>query len=295
MRLFLLLDTYSLFFRAYHALPDMRTTRGEPTSGMYGFVALLFKLLREQRPEGLAFALDLPEQTHRRRRYAEYKAGRDAVPDLLLAQLSRLHEFLSILEVPVFFAPGYEADDVLATLAKALRDRNDAALVVSGDRDLLQVAHGTVKVLFVGARGKEATTYGQDEVKARFGVLPGQLPSWVALVGDPSDNLPKVPGIGPQTATRLVLEFGDMTTLFRRLAEVSPAKLRDDLERHRDQVLLNEELAKLEVDVPLDKRAEARPIPPHAFDAVRKLLVELEFQSLVPRFEAIARTPSAPG
>src|SRR5262249_42732921 len=160
--------TYSLFFRAYHALPDMRTTRGEATSATYGFVALLLKMLRERRPGGIAFALDLPETTRRRRRYAAYKAGRDAVPDSLLGQLARLHEFLSLLEVPVFFAPGYEADDVLATIAKALRDRQDAALVVSGDRDLLQVAHGTVKVLFVGARGKDATVYTEVEVENRF-------------------------------------------------------------------------------------------------------------------------------
>ncbi|HEY3593429.1 MAG TPA: hypothetical protein VGL13_06130, partial [Polyangiaceae bacterium] len=176
----LLLDTYSLFFRAYYALPDMRTTRGEPTSAMYGFLALLFKLLREERPSGLALGLDVPEETFRRKRYAHYKAERTSVPDGLAAQFSRLHELLSILGAPVLYAPGFEADDVLATMARQFRERDQATTVVSGDRDLLQVAHGSVRVLFAGARGKQPTYYGESEVEERFGVLPRQLPSWVA-------------------------------------------------------------------------------------------------------------------
>lgn len=285
----LLFDTYSLFFRAYHALPDMRTTRGEPTSAIYGFIALLLKLLREERPSGLALALDVPEQTHRRRRYPEYKAGRAAIADSLVVQLARLHELLTLLDVPVLYAPGYEADDVLATLARATREHEEPALVVSGDRDLFQVAHGSVRVLFAGARGKQPTSYGEAEVEERFGVLPRQLPSWVALVGDPSDNLPKVPGIGARTATRLVREFGDMKTLLARLSEVNPLKLREELARYADQILLTEELARLEDHVPLEGEARAAPMTARGFDQLRELFVELEFQSLLPRLEALAR------
>jgi DNA polymerase-1 len=284
----LLLDTYSLFFRAYHALPDMRTTRGEPTAAMYGFLALFLKLLRERRPMSIAFALDVKEETFRRRRYAEYKAGRDAVPDRLLAQLSRLHELLSLLEVPVHYAPGYEADDVLATLARELRERDEPALVVSGDRDLLQVAHGSVNVLFAGARGKDAVLYGAAEVEARFGVAPQALPAWVALVGDPSDNLPKVPGIGPRTATELVRRFGNMEGLLRRLSEVDPPKLRAVLELYREQIIMTEQLARLEDRLPLTPEPRALPISPRAFEQLRALFVELEFHSLIPRLAALA-------
>jgi DNA polymerase I len=285
----LLLDTYSLFFRAYHALPDMRTTRGEPTSALYGFVALLLKLLREERPSGLALALDVPEETHRRRRYPEYKAGRATIDDNLVVQLARLHELLTLLDVPVLYAPGYEADDVLATVARTMREREEPALVVSGDRDLLQVAHGSVRVLFAGARGKQPTSYGEAEVEERFGVLPRQLPSYVALVGDPSDNLPKVPGVGARTAARLVREFGDMKNLLARLAAVNPPKLRDELARNADQILLTEELARLEDHIVFPEEARALPMTARGFDQLRELFVELEFQSLLPRLEALAR------
>jgi DNA polymerase-1 len=286
----LLLDTYSLFFRAYHALPDMRTTRGEPTSALYGFSSLLLKLLREEQPAGIALALDVPKETHRRKRYAEYKAQRGPVPDNLVVQLSRLHELLSLLEVPVLHAAGYEADDVLATMARELREQDQRTIIVSGDRDLLQTAHGSVRVLFAGARGKQPTYYGESEVEERFGVLPRQLPSWVALVGDPSDNLPKVPGVGARTATRLVREFGDMRSLVARLAEVSPPKLREDLTRYAEQVLLTEDLARLEEHVPLTGGERVKAISARGFDQWRELLVELEFQSLLPRLEIAAKT-----
>jgi DNA polymerase-1 len=277
----------------------MRTTRGEPTSALYGLLALLLKLLREERPSGLALALDVPQETFRRRRYPEYKAGRVAIADNLVVQLARLHELLTLLEVPVLYAPGYEADDVLATMARELREREEPAIVVSGDRDLLQVAHGSVRVLFAGARGKQPTSYGEAEVEDRFGVLPRQLPSWVALVGDPSDNLPKVPGIGARTATRLVREFGDMKNLLARLSEVNPPKLREDLARHAEQIVMTEELARLEDRVLLSRRGgaldasanEARPLPITArgFDQLREFFVELEFQSLLPRLDALGR------
>lgn len=285
----LLLDTYSLFFRAYHALPDMRTTRGEPTAALYGFLVLLLKLLREERPHGIALALDVPEETHRRRRYPEYKAGRAAIADDLVTQLSRLHELLTLLEVPALYAPGHEADDVLATMARRSRERDEAAIVVSGDRDLLQVAHGSVRVLFAGARGKKPTWYGEAEVLERFGVLPRQLPSYVALVGDASDNLPKVPGVGERTATRLVREFGDMKNLLARLPEVNPPKLREELARHTEQILFTEELARLDEEVPLAGDARAKPMTLRGVGQLRELFVELEFQSLVPRLDALAR------
>src|SRR4051812_47967673 len=183
----LLLDTYSLFFRAFHALPLMSTRSGEPTSALYGLSSLLLKLLREQRGAALAFALDAPQATFRHDRFDEYKAGRAPTPSLLALQFDRLEELLAAFGVPVFRAPGFEADDVLATLAKEARMLTVPALVVSGDRDLLQLAGGTIKVNFVGRRGKEAQVYDEAAVLARFGVLPEALPAYVGLVGDTSD------------------------------------------------------------------------------------------------------------
>jgi DNA polymerase I len=200
----LLFDTFSLFFRAHHALPPMSTRDGEPTSALYGFSALLLKLLREHRGAALAFALDAPVATFRHHAYEEYKAVREAAPAALVSQLGRLDQLLSTVGVPTFRAPGFEADDVLCTLARELRSSGQHTLVVSGDRDLLQLAHGSVEVLFMGRRGKDALLYDERAVEARFGLPAERLPAYIGLVGDPSDNLPGVPGIGPGTAAKLL-------------------------------------------------------------------------------------------
>jgi DNA polymerase-1 len=152
----------------------------------------------------------------------------------------------------------------------------------------LQVARGSIRVLFVGVRGKAPTLYDEAAVEERFGVPPRQLPSWIALAGDPSDNLPKMPGVGPRTATRLVREFGNIRNLLARVSEVLSPKLREDLPRHAEQLLLNEELATLEEHVPVGTETTALPLTARAFARMRELLVELEFRSLVPRLEAIA-------
>jgi DNA polymerase I len=285
----LLVDTYSLFFRAYHALPAMNTTSGEPTSALYGFCAALLKELREQRPVQLAFAVDAPTQTFRQARFPSYKAQRESVPGGLRAQFERLSELLGAFECPVFSVPGFEADDVLATLADRLREQAGPTLVMSGDRDLLQLARGSVRVLFMGARGQKPVIYDSGAVAERFLVSAEQLPAWVALVGDPSDNLPGVPGVGPRTASSWVREYGSVAQLLARIAEVKPERLRAVLSAHGEQALLNEELARLRVDVPLGDGPRVGRLGTHAFTRLRKLFAELEFKSLSARLDALER------
>lgn len=291
----LLVDTYSLFFRAYHALPEMSTTRGEPTSALYGFCAVLLKELREHEPMGLAFAVDAPQRTFRRDRYEAYKAQRDAVPSPLAAQFGRLEELLRAFEVPVFRCPGLEADDVLATLARRLSDAGSSVLVMSGDRDLLQVARAGVRVLFIGARGQKPSLMDAARVEERFLVRPEQLPSYVALVGDPSDNLPGVPGVGPKTAAKWVQRYGSMRGLLSELDHVTPERLRAELAARAEQVLLNEELASLHTDVPLGDGPLAAAIRAGAVAKLRALFTELEFKSLVPRLDTVRLEPDIAG
>src|SRR5262249_14968542 len=161
----------------------------------------------------LAFALDAPVRTFRAERYPEYKAGRPRAPTELAQQLERLPRLLAAFGVPVFCVPGFEADDVLATLARLLAAPGRDVLIASGDRDLLQTVGERVRVLFLGRRGQEAEIYDLARVETRFGVPPRQLPSLSALVGDASDNLPGVPGVGPRTAAALVTEFGSIAEL----------------------------------------------------------------------------------
>jgi DNA polymerase I len=221
----LLLDTFSLFFRAFFALPPMSTERGEPTNALYGFSVLLLKLLREQPGAELCFALDTGRPTFRHREFQPYKQQREPAPTPLVEQLRRLDQLLERVGAPVIGAPGFEADDVLATVAANLRREGRAALVVSGDRDLLQTAHGSVKVHFVGRRGKDAVTYDEAAVRERFGVPPWRLPSFVALVGDVSDNLPGVPGIGPGTARKLLAERENVEQLLADSARITPPRV----------------------------------------------------------------------
>ncbi|HEY4107347.1 MAG TPA: 5'-3' exonuclease H3TH domain-containing protein [Polyangiaceae bacterium] len=285
----LFLDTFSLFFRAHFALPWMSTRAGEPTSALYGFSSLLLKLLREQRGAALAFALDAPDATFRHDSFEDYKAGRAPTPSTLVAQFGRLEQLLAAFDVPVFRAPGFEADDVLATLAAEARKREEPALVVSGDRDLLQTARGSVRVHFVGRRGKDAQLYDEAAVLARFGVAPQILPSYVALAGDTSDNLPSVPGIGPTTASKLMNGRADCADLFAHLDEIKSPKLREALLAHRAQILHSETLARLREDTPLNAEKPYWRAPSRAaFVALAELFTELEFKSLLQRLEKLA-------
>ena len=283
----LLIDTYSVFFRAFYALPPMHTAAGEPTSALYGFSVLLLKALREHKPNGIAFAVDAPHKTFRHNLYSAYKGQREAVPSALVAQLRRLDQLLSALALPVFSVAGFEADDVLAALAVKLSDQ-PSIVVISGDRDLLQLVGPNVRVEFIGARGRKPTIYDESAVEQRFQIRPQQLPSWSALVGDPSDNIPAIPGVGPRTASALIQKFESVDNLLEHLGEVTAARLRETLTKNANQIRLNEQLARLRVDVPLGAGPFAAPLQHDALVRVRALFEELEFRSLGERLSKLS-------
>jgi DNA polymerase-1 len=282
-----LFDTYSVLFRAFHALPPLSTSTGAPSSALFGFSSLVLKVLREERPAALAFAVDAPARTFRAERYAEYKAGRARTPSELGQQLQRLPWLLEAFGVPVFCVPGFEADDVLATLARRMAAEGRTVLVVSGDRDLLQTAAPNARVMFLGRRGAEAEIYDAARVEERFGVPPSKLPALMALVGDTSDNLIGVSGIGPRTAASLVTEFGSMAELTANLERVSSAKVRDALREAGERLLMNEELARLHADVPLESTTLAGPLTETSRARLRTVFEELEAKSLVARLDKL--------
>lgn len=286
-------DTYSMLFRAFHALPPLCTSKGEPSSGLYGFCSLFLRVMREYRPLAFGFALDAPARTFRAERDATYKAGRPRAPTPLVQQLARLPALLAAFEAPRFCAPGFEADDVLATLAERLAQEGRHVLVVSGDRDLLQLVAPATQVLFIGARGQDAVLFDVPAVEKRFGVPPAELPAFAALVGDTSDNLPGVPGVGPQTAAKLVREHHSVRALVAELDRVTPPKVREALAEHAERALLNEELATLRRDVPLAEGPLAAPLTPEASARLRSMFEELEFKSLLPRLDALGAADKA--
>ena len=287
-----LFDTYSVLFRAFHALPRLSTSTGEPSSALFGFSSLVLKVLREERPAALSFAVDAPARTFRAERYTEYKAGRARTPSELGQQLERLPWLLDTFGVPVFCVPGFEADDVLATLARRIAAEGRTVLVVSGDRDLLQTAAPGTRVLFLGRRGGDAELYDAERVEARFGVPPSKLPAYMALVGDASDNLVGVPGIGPRTAAALVTEFGSMQELTANLDRVESTKVRESLREAEERLLMNEELARLHDDVPIEGTALAGPLTEASRERLRAVFEALEAKSLVARLEKLELKPA---
>lgn len=285
----LLLDTSSIFFRAHHALPPMNTLAGEHTSALYGFSTLLLKLLRELRPTGLAFARDLPVPTFRHVQYAAYKAGRPPMPDALRSQWRRLDELIAALGVPSHAATGFEADDVLATLARRLAATDEDVVLVSGDRDLFQTIGPRVRVHFVGARQQKPETIDAAAVEARCGVTPAGMPMLSALVGEGPDNLVGVTGVGVRTASKLVTRFGSATRLLEVLESITPPKLQDALREAGSRIVINEYLARLRDDVALAEGPLVGPVDEAAITRVRAVFETLELRSLAARLDALPR------
>ncbi|HEX5631113.1 MAG TPA: 5'-3' exonuclease H3TH domain-containing protein, partial [Acidimicrobiia bacterium] len=200
-----LLDGHNLAYRAFFALPaDLATPSGQVTNAVYGFTSMVIKLLGEEKPDAIAVAWDSPQQTFRAERYAEYKAQRQAAPDLFRSQLPLIHEVADVLRMPQITHPGWEADDIIATVARAAAAAGWDVLVVSGDRDAFQLVNDSIRVYYP-LRGITETVIADNAyVTERFGITPQQYPDYAALRGDSSDNLPGVPGVGEKTASRLV-------------------------------------------------------------------------------------------
>ncbi|HEX4339744.1 MAG TPA: 5'-3' exonuclease H3TH domain-containing protein [Polyangiaceae bacterium] len=290
MTVTLLIDTSSVVFRAHHALPPMNTRAGVPTAALYGTSVLLLKLLREERPKALAFALDAPKATFRHERLESYKGTRQPLPDPLRPQLARLPDLLAAFGAPSHQAPGFEADDVLATLARRLSEVGEAVRIVTGDRDMFQLIRAGVDVMFIGRRGEKPIIYDAAAVEKRFGVAPDRLPFLIALVGDKSDNLPGVPGIGPRSGAKLVATAASAADLVARAQDISSATLRAAIVGAAEQIRLTEELARLRSDVELADGVMVGAVTKAAVPRLRAFFEEFEFKSLLPRLDALEPT-----
>jgi DNA polymerase-1 len=249
----LLLDGMSLAFRAFYALPDTLATKsGVVTNAAYGFTSMLAYLVREQQPSALAVCFDAPGDTFRDEMLEDYKAGRAATPWLLPHQFDIIREVMAALAIPVIEAPGFEADDVIATLATEAEARQCEVVIVTGDRDSFQLVHDPyVRVLYNKRGVSDYTLYDEAGIAERTGVAPSLYVLLAALRGDPSDNLPGVPGVGEKTAAKLLNTYGDLDGVFGHLSELTP-KLRENLTMHEELARANARIIPLVRDVPLD-------------------------------------------
>lgn len=279
----LILDGSSLLYRAFFALPLLTNSRGLPTNAVYGLATMLLRLLEEERPEEVAVALDAGKPTFRHQALPTYKAQREETADELKAQLPYARKLLSALGIPLLELEGYEADDIVATLVERFSSPEREVLVVTGDKDLLQLIRPGVEVLLTRRGITEMDRYDERAFRERFGIAPPELVEAKALMGDSSDNIPGVPGVGEKTALRLVQRFHRLEELYDRLPEAGPEKLRETLLEHRDQVFLSREIASLKKDLPLEIREEELRRRAPSREELRELLEELEFRSLLER------------
>ncbi|HEY6996351.1 MAG TPA: DNA polymerase I [Candidatus Binatia bacterium] len=283
----LLLDGHSLAFRAFFALPDtLVTSSGQVTNAVYGFTAMLIKLLADERPRGVVVCFDKGMPQFRVDRYAEYKAGRAATPDLFKQQLPLIREVLDSLRIPVLELEGFEADDLLATITKHAREEGCEVVIVTGDRDILQLVRDGVAVIMTRRGISDVIRYDNQTVLERYGVLPEKWTDFVALKGETSDNLPGVPGVGDKTAAQLINKYGDIEQVIAHAAELTP-KLRDAITKNAEQVRINKELGRLLDDVQLDLDPAKLRLESWDEEAVRTLFTSLEFRSLHERLREV--------
>jgi DNA polymerase-1 len=283
----LLLDGHSLAYRAFFALPveNFSTTTGQPTNAVYGFTAMLINVLRDEQPTHVAVTFDVSKSTFRTETYADYKAGRSETPTDFQGQVSLVREVLDALRVPIVCADGFEADDVIATLAtQAAADGMDV-LIVTGDRDTFQLVSDRVTVLY-NARGvSDMRRMTPEAVQDKYGLSPEQYPEFAALRGDPSDNLPGIPGLGEKTATKLIQQYGDVASLVDHVDEVK-GKVGDNLRAGLAAVVRNRQLTELVRDVPLDVRPADLRLGQWDRDEVHKVFDALQFRVLRERLYA---------
>ena len=288
----MLLDGNSLAFRAFYALPaeNFKTQGGLTTNAVYGFTAMLINLLRDEQPSHIAAAFDVSRQTFRLERYPEYKAGRSATPDEFRGQIDITKEVLGALGITVLAEAGFEADDVIATLATQAEDEGYQVLVVTGDRDSLQLVSPDVTVLYPRKGVSELTRFTPDAVVEKYGLTPQQYPDFAALRGDPSDNLPGIPGVGEKTATKWIAEYGSLQALVDQVDTVK-GKVGDALRANLSHVVLNRELTDLVKDVPLAQTPDTLRMQPWDRDQIHRLFDDLEFRVLRDRlFDTLAST-----
>ena len=253
----MIIDGNSLTYRAFFALPpDMATSKGQTTNAVYGFASMLVNLIKDQQPKKIVVAFDRPEKTFRHKKHASYKANRDKQPDILYEQIPLVKEMVSLLGYTVVDIKGFEADDIIATLATMGRDAGEDVVVVTGDRDVFQLVEDPhVKVLYNKKGVSDYALYDEKGILERTGVTPENYVNYAALRGDTSDNLPGVPGVGEKTAAKLINAYGDLEGIFSAASEQTP-KLKQNLEENEELAHLNAELMTLIRDVPLEVKLD---------------------------------------
>ena len=283
-RRLLLVDAYGLIYRAFHALPPLTNSRGQLTNAAYGFTSILLRTMADVDPERAIVAFDAPGTTYRHERFPAYKAQRPSMPDELRSQVPIVRDLVAALGLPLLEATGYEADDVIGTIATAAERDGWEVHIVSGDLDMLQLVTAKVHLLHTAKGGADAIVeYDPERVFARYGLTPAQMVDFKSLKGDSSDNIPGVPGVGEKTASKLISTFGSLAQLYARLDEVEPARIREALAANRDAAFAGQGLMTIDRDAPLSLPDTGGETGVYDRDAALALFRDLEFRALAQR------------
>lgn len=290
---FVVVDANALLHRSYHALPPMTSPEGQVVGGVYGFFSTFFKMHQELQPDYVVVCFDLPEPTFRDKKFEDYKAQRPDTPEDLVSQIPILKELLSDFEVPILEQEGFEADDIIGTLAERYKDReNLEVIILTGDYDTLQLAQQGVKIYTMRKGMSDTVIYGPEEVEEKYGFEPKKLPDYKGLKGDSSDNIPGIKGVGEKTATKILSHFESLEELYQKLdREEIETQLSDQLSSRmitklkeaKDKAIFSKELAVIRTDVPCDFQLKQAKWPTFDYKKVEGKFYGLGFRSLVER------------
>lgn len=286
----MVIDGHSLAFRAFFALPvdSFVNAQGQHTNAIHGFISMLLSLLRAHNPSHLAVAFDASGESFRNREYAEYKAGRDETPEEFRGQIDLLKEALTAMGIDWLEKPDFEADDILATLAREGEDAGYHVLVVSGDRDAIQLVNDKTTLLYPSVQGvSKLTLYTPEKVEEKYGVPPALYPDLAAMVGESADNLPGIPKVGPKTAAKWIAQYGSLAGILEHAEELS-GKVGESFREHRDNAVRNRKLNELRRDVELGVTPETLAVRPMDATAVREVFTRLQFRTLQDRVLKLA-------
>lgn len=280
----IIIDSNSLLNRAFYALPPMNTSTGQPTNAVYGYTVMLIKILQEMNPDYVIAAFDKSKKNFRHDKFTEYKAGRKKMPDELAQQIEPTKEILRAFNIEILEKEGYEADDIIGTISKAFSNNGFQVNIITGDRDALQLVDENIKVLMTKKGITELEIYDEEEIKQKFGLEPQNIIDLKALMGDASDNIPGVPGIGEKTALKLLHQYGNIDNIYSNIDEIKPERIKNLLTENKELAYLSKELATIKIDVPVEINLN-EIILDYDLNKVKDALIKYEFKSLLSKIK----------
>ena len=278
---FILVDGQGILYRTFYALPQLTTSYGQIVNAVYGFTMILSRLLEEEKPEYMMIIFDTPIPTFRHKEFKEYKANRKKMPDELINQIPLIKEIINNYNIPIYSKEGYEADDIIGTIAKEAEKRNCNIIIVTGDKDAFQLISPHTKVMTTIKGVTEVKIYDEESIRKKYGIDPGKIVDVLALKGDSSDNIPGVPGIGEKTALALIKKFGNLKDILNNVDQISKKPLRENIKKCEDQILMSKRLATIVREVPITYDFDAAKIKSPNYNELWGIFKKLEFKNLL--------------